>query len=695
MIVVWSGLGALVFGAAGFWLGRAQTARRLRQIQKDIHASRGELKRRMDEVFSLQELSYLLADTISVDRIADQVARYVMRLVACDGVLVALFHSGPQQLGVIGASGSLESLKGHVSEIGHGSLVALAVTNERLETAIGSPDHPVSIAQGHDVTGTATAVPLQAHDEILGAIALVRNTVTPLDDTDLRLLSTVATHAALALGNARFVELIRSGKVQWEATFDAIADGIAVIDDSGRIRRANRALANLLDTPVVDLIGQELGPYLMSDPVVVEDIIAVSQNADPAPHITRSDVLNRILRITSASLTGERAWTVVLIEDVTEQQAMEASVTQNEKMAAVGQLVSGVAHELNNPLTSISGLTEFLLQQPYIGEEGRKHLDVIREQADRAAAIVRNLLTFARQGPRTSENVDINDVVERTAALTRYEIQLRDVAFSVDLDPELPPVHGDRFQLQQVVLNLVTNAIQALGENPPSQERVITVRTYVANELVVLDVSDSGPGIPTDAQTRIFDPFYTTKDPGKGTGLGLSITYGIVRTHGGDIRFAARAEGGSRFVVSLPATSAPLPLPGDGKRRRSDRTGSTGSVLLVDRDSAVRQMINLVFSHVGYNVVVADTDAAPEAAFDDAVYDLIVADPRIPVTSGESFADWLCQKHPGMTERTIFLTADVREETTKWLEGIGCRFFHKPFNVQELKKAADEILRAD
>ncbi|MEE8133620.1 MAG: GAF domain-containing protein, partial [Gemmatimonadales bacterium] len=261
MIVLWSVLGAFVFGAAGFWLGRERAARRLKQIRKDIDASRGELKRRMDEVFSLQELSYLLADTISVDRIAHQVAQYVMRFVACDGVLVAFVHSGPQ-LRVIGASGSLESLNGQISEIGHGSLVALAVTNERLETATGSPDHPVSIAGDHEVTGIAVALPLQAHDEILGAIALARNGATPLDDTDFRLLSTAATHAALALGNARFVELIRSGKVQWEATFDAIADGIAVIDDSGRIRRVNRALANLLDTPVVDLIGQELAPCL-------------------------------------------------------------------------------------------------------------------------------------------------------------------------------------------------------------------------------------------------------------------------------------------------------------------------------------------------------------------------------------------------------------------------------------------------
>ena len=692
MIALWSALSALIFGVAGWWLGRGRAARHLKQIQVDIDIGRGELKRRMDEVFSLQELSYLLADTISVDRIADQVARYVARFVSCDGVLVALFQAGPKHLEVIGATGSLESVIGHISGMADGSLVAMAVANERLETASGSSDHPVTFMQGHPVSGTAAAAPLQAHGEILGAMALVRNGGTPLVDADVRLLSTAATHAALALGNARFVELIRSGKVQWEATFDAIADGIAVIDDHGRVRRGNRALANLLGTEVVDLVAQELAPRLVSDPVLAADLHAAWRAPDPTPRLTRSDLLNRVLRVTPASLKGDGAWTVVLLEDVTDQKALEASVIQNEKMAAVGQLVSGVAHELNNPLTSISGLTEFLLQQPYVDEQERTHLDVIREQADRAAAIVRNLLTFARQGSHDSENVDLNDVVERTAALTRYEMQLRDVVFSVDLDPELPLVFGDRFQLQQVMLNLVTNAIQAVGKNPAGRERVISVLSRGAKQTILLEVSDSGPGIPSDAQARVFDPFYTTKDPGEGTGLGLSITYGIVQAHGGDIRIDTRAHGGTRFTVSLPSSAIPTPAPGAVPRGRSAEAGSTGSVLLVDRDEAVRQMINLVFSHVGHQVVVADTNTSPERAFDDGAYDLIVADPRTPVASGESFADWLCREQPGMTARTIFLTADVREETMEWLEGIGCRFFHKPFNVQELKKAADGIL---
>jgi two-component system NtrC family sensor kinase len=649
----------------------------------------------MDEIFSLHELSYLLVDTISIDRIADQVAQFVMRFIQSDGVLVAFLHPGPRQLSVIGASGSLESLRGKVSDLTEASVTTMSIVNERIETASGSETHPARLIENHDVAGRAASVPLQAHGEILGALALVRDSTVQFDDTDLRLLSTAATHAALALGNARFVELIRSGKDQWEATFDAITDGIAVIDGDGRIRRGNQALATLLETPVVALIGCELTPLLVSEPAVIDDVIAGSRTERSASHITRSDTLNRVLRVTAASMDDAHAWTVMLIEDVTEQKALEAAVIQSEKMAAVGQLVSGVAHELNNPLTSISGLTEFLLQQPYIETRGREHLNVVREQADRAAAIVRNLLTFARQGSPGSEHVDINDVVEQTAALTRYEMQLREIAFHVNLDPELPPVFGDRFQLQQVVLNLVTNAIHAVGGNLPDRDRVITVRSSQADGRIVLDVADSGPGMSREEQKRVFDPFYTTKDPGEGTGLGLAITYGIVQAHGGDIRVTASDEGGGRFVVSLPAAEPKDESPVKGAaERRPAHPDSTGTVLLVDRDEAVRQMIHLVFSHVGHDVVIADAHEPPDSAFDLGDYDLIVADPRIPVSSGDSLGDWLRREHRDMIPRTIFLTADVREETMQWLEGIGCRFFHKPFNVQELKTAADEILTA-
>ncbi len=204
---------------------------------------------------------------------------------------------------------------------------------------------------------------------------------------DVRLLSTVATHTAIVLANARFFDLIRRAKEQWEIAFDALSEGIAVVDDSGRIRRANRALAGLLGGSVSTVIGKELGPGLLGQGAGLDELLAAARrNERPLPFVARSPHRARTFRVNAARIptsTREQS-VVVLIEDVTDQQVMEANLVQSEKLAAVGQLVSGVAHELNNPLTSIAGLSEFLLEQKELGTKDRGHLRVIHEQADRA-----------------------------------------------------------------------------------------------------------------------------------------------------------------------------------------------------------------------------------------------------------------------------------------------------------------------
>src|SRR3989449_10730190 len=223
-----------------------------------------------------------------------------------------------------------------------------------------------------------------------------------------------------------------------------------------------------------------------------------------------------------------------MVEDVTEQQALETQLVQSEKLAAVGQLVSGVAHELNNPLTSIAGLSEFLLEQKELGKKDRGHLQVIQEQAERAGRIVRNLLTFARKGSAERVRVDLNDVIRRTLSLTSYDLKLKDIVVERELSGAVPDVLGDRHGLQQVVLNLVTNAAHAVAENPRERSRQITVSTWFDGQ-VHLRVADTGPGIPDEIVQSVFTPFFTTKEPGKGTGLGLSITYSIVESHGGPV----------------------------------------------------------------------------------------------------------------------------------------------------------------
>jgi two-component system NtrC family sensor kinase len=390
---------------------------------------------------------------------------------------------------------------------------------------------------------------------------------------------------------------------------------------------------------------------------------------------------------------------VVLVEDVTDQQALETQLIQSEKLAAVGQLVSGVAHELNNPLTSIAGLSEFLLEQKELGKKDRGHLQVIQEQAQRAGRIVRNLLTFARKGPVERAPVDLNDVLKRTLQLMSYDLKLKDITVNRDLASGLPAVLGDRHSLQQVVLNLVTNAAQALAELPPVQSRHIAVSTWFDGR-VHLRVADSGPGIPDDVVHSVFTPFFTTKEPGKGTGLGLSITYSIVESHDGQITIERPSGGGAAFRIDLPPAPADTPRP----TRAPQAAGSTApagpsgkrTILLLDADPAVQRMVKALFARDGHDVEVAGD---PQHALDLAQrggFDLILADARAsaPGKRGTLFVEDLLQRVPALRDRLIVATGDVRPATEETLARLGVRYVRKPFNLRDLRDAAARLWAA-
>jgi two-component system NtrC family sensor kinase len=384
---------------------------------------------------------------------------------------------------------------------------------------------------------------------------------------------------------------------------------------------------------------------------------------------------------------GEGPWAVVLVEDITEQERLESQLIQSEKMAAVGQLVSGVAHELNNPLTSITGLAEFLLEQPAPGPRDRDHLQVIRDQAERARRIVRNLLTFARQGPAEVEAFSLNALVEPTVALVNYEVKLREIHLELSLDPSLPMLVGDRHQIQQVVLNLVTNAIQAVQQNPPERPRRIAITSGTDGDMLWLRVADSGPGIPEDVVPQIFTPFFTTKDPGQGTGLGLSISYRILEGHGGALTFEHAPGGGAVFALRLPAATAAAVAAAVPAAVTEPGGPAARSVLVVDEDPAVRRMLAVLLTGGAREIDAAVDAHQATMLLRSRSYDLVIADARTPVSAGERFADYLLREWPTLGARTIFLTADVRPDTEAWLRGLGCPVFHKPFKVAELKNA--------
>ncbi len=242
---------------------------------------------------------------------------------------------------------------------------------------------------------------------------------------------------------------------------------------------------------------------------------------------------------------------VVVMTDVTDAASLQSKLMHAEKMAAVGQLVSGVAHEVNNPLTAILGFADLLMENAEVPESARKDLRVILQEAQRTKQIVQNLLSFARQMPPQRKALQLNPILRRTVQLRSYDFQSHGVEVVEHLDQELPSVIGDSHQLQQVFLNILNNAYDAVSE--PGRAARIEIATTRKGNAVEISFRDNGPGI--SHPDRIFDPFFTTKEVGKGTGLGLSICYGIVHEHGGEILCYNNTGGqGATFVVSLPAT---------------------------------------------------------------------------------------------------------------------------------------------
>ena len=391
---------------------------------------------------------------------------------------------------------------------------------------------------------------------------------------------------------------------------------------------------------------------------------------------------------------------MVLVEDVTEQQTLEAQLIQSEKLAAVGQLVSGVAHELNNPLTSIAGLSEFLLEQKELGPKDRSHLKVIHEQADRAGRIVRNLLTFARKSPDERARVDVNDVVQRTLLLMSYDMKLQDVDTDVDLAALLPDVLGDRHALQQVVLNLLTNAAHAVAGNPASRPRRIAVRTWFDGQ-VHLRLADTGPGISDEIAPQVFTPFFTTKEPGQGTGLGLSISYSIIEAHGGRLVLErpASADGGAAFVITLPPAPADTPraaapvATAPAATAPAEPATAPRTILLVDDDPAVRRVVQALFAREGHRVEVAKSAQHALELTGTRAYDLILVDARA-AARGRLLVEEMLARKSALKERILVATGDVRPTTDETLRRLGLRYVRKPFNLRDLRDEAARVWAA-
>jgi two-component system NtrC family sensor kinase len=362
---------------------------------------------------------------------------------------------------------------------------------------------------------------------------------------------------------------------------------------------------------------------------------------------------------------------------------------QAEKMAALGQTVSGVAHELNNPLATILTWSERLASQP-LDDSVRRGVDVILGEAERAARIVRSLLTFARKRRSTRAMVDVNQIVADALARRAYESLTPRIVMDTALASGLPRVLADGHQIAQVLLNLVTNAEQAMLT--ANGRGALVIRTWHDAErgAVSLEVADDGPGIPADIQAKIFEPFFTTKAVGQGTGLGLAVAYAIVQEHGGRIRVSSVPGQGASFVAEFPISDEVRPSPRQAVMAPTDRAGA---VLVVEDETALASAVVEALNASGFKAEHAADGEEGLACVRRRPYDVIVCDLKMPRVDGMTFYRAIRATAPELARRVIFVTGDVAgTDAERFLDDSGCRWLAKPFRLGDLLRAVRDTL---
>ncbi len=374
-------------------------------------------------------------------------------------------------------------------------------------------------------------------------------------------------------------------------------------------------------------------------------------------------------------------------------RATQGQLVQSEKLSGIGEFVAGVAHELNNPLTTVMGFSEMLQKQPGDEQQKRK-LDMIHKNARRCHKIVQNLLSFARQSKPERKGVDVNKLVHTAAELLDYQMRASGVELQFMLAPTLPVTLADPNHLQQVFINLLNNARQAIEGHQPSG--VIRISTSHQDDAIRIVIHDSGPGISKENILKIFNPFFTTKEVGKGTGLGLSLCYGLIREHGGEIKVQSQPGQGAEFIIELPVHEAKI-APGTDTQflTPADETafGNGRRVLVIDDEEGILEMQGEVLKELGFEVDTANNGESGLNHTHGGRYDAIFCDWKMPGLNGQQVYERMKLDQPAAASRLIFVTGDVANETTrKYLEAERRPFVAKPFTLRELREALQAVL---
>lgn len=657
-------------------------------IGRDMTERRRQQRALTDQVAqltALHKLSTALNASLDRDAILQRAAEAIAHANRFECVGIYLPYPCEQKLSMVASTGMHEALASHVRKVGPGTQLWETWQLGQVSTTTTSRLSPLSQTLfGELGIVSHTFVPLISTSRVLGVLAIGRVGSEAFADSDFQVLQTMAAQIAQSLENIKLYAAVEQSAARYRDLYENANDFIGTLAIDGRMLSLNRAALEFFGYSADDLPRLTLRDLLPpGERSVAETLEQLHQSKMPANglelRVLRSDRSTAIVEIRSRLvLDGDEPTAIHFIaRDTTERHQLESQVRQGEKLAALGQLVAGAAHELNNPLAVVLGTTQLLLRDPaaaHLNDDVRN----IESAAQRAKHIVSQMLTFAREQEDVRGPVDVPLLIERVVQSSRTRLEQGQIALRVQVPSHIPAVWGDAYQLEQVLDNLLHNAAQALIDSSQPL-RQISIIASTNDTRVRICVIDNGPGIAPQVLPRIFDPFFTTKEVGHGTGLGLSLVYGIVDKHGGTIYADSVVGQGATFTIELPAnrTSAAHVAP-------AVISGPTNSTILVVEDEPdVRAVVERALSQHGYAVDAVDSAESALVRAGSKRYDLVITDLRMPGMSGKELFEQMQATQPQLN--WVFITGDTMNTSSDvLLNQSGIPFLAKPFTLEEL-----------
>ena len=522
------------------------------------------------------------------------------------------------------------------------------------------------------------------------------------EQTQYEAVSEVFTDIQAELQEARNTsEMLRKTIV------DVALDAVVTVNDDGTIVEFNSSAERIFGYSRDQVIGQPMAEMII--PVHLRD--RHHQGMQRYLDSGESRILNQRVEIEGMRADGQnfpveltvsevrfgsQHMFTAYLRDISEIKQAEQEISrqreelyQREKLSALGSLLAGISHELNNPLSVVVGRS--ILMEMDVNDPGLlDSVKEVREAAERCARIVKTFLAMARQQPPERGTAQLNEIIRSALKLTDYSLRTAGIEVTLDLQKNLPAISADIDQINQVFANLLVNAQQALLECP--EPRCLTIKTGYDQDQqqLIAEVSDNGPGVEESIRTRIFDPFFTTKPMGAGTGVGLSLSHGVIAAHGGELSHRETEQGGACFVITLP-----VHIDDQSLEHEYQQTGDAApvlTVLIVDDEPEVADIISEILRRSGHQTELANSGNSALALLQQHSYDIILSDLHMPDLNGQDFFRRLQTDYPAMSERIAFITGDALSAMVqRFLKESGRPCLEKPFTPKELLELVGAI----